>query len=477
MRLSLLIFCLSLTAYASAQESGPWTLERAVTYALENNLQVRRLNYNQAAAEIQLKQAKNGRLPTISAGSNLSYQLGRTVDPTSNSFAQQNIISQNINIQGNYLLYGGGQIKNTILQREVDARAAGLDSRVTANNTGLQVANSYLTVVLVREQLVNARRQLVLTTEQLDNTDKLIRAGSIPAADRYDILATQAANQRTVVELENQVAQALLQLQLLLELDPSNDFDVVAPNLEPTDEDLFAGYQLNSVLEAARTTQPTIQAAELRQQSALIGEDIARAGFRPTVSLFANLSTNYANLAKSFNDETVETIFVPTTVLFMGEETQIGLPRQVGGIFEDVSYLDQLDQNFGQLVGVSLSIPVFSQGRNKTNVALAEIQSQTAALDREQAVNQLRSDVETALTDLRASQEAYRASRVSQEAAQISYDNAQRRYSAGAGNSLDLITATNRLEQAQTDFTRTKYQLIFNREVIQFYLGEGLSLD
>ena len=477
MRLSLLYFCLLSATLLSAQDPGPWTLERAVAYALENNLQVRQLDYSQQTAELQLRQARNNRLPTISAGSNLSYQLGRTVDPTSNSFAQQNIFSQNINVQASVQLYGGGQIRNTILQREVDARAAALDRRVTANNTGLQVANAYLTVVLTREQLANARRQLDLTTENLSNTDKLIRAGSVPAGQRYDILATQAGNQQTVVELENAVAQNLLQLQLLLELDPSADFDVVAPDLEPTDADLFAGFEPEAVLEAARTTQPTIQAAELRQQSARLGEDVARAGFRPTVGLFANLSTNYSNLAKTFSDEGSEIIFIPTQVEFQGQLVDLGLPQRVGGSIEDISYPDQLNQNFGQLAGISLQVPIFSRGQNKTNLALARLQSERAALDREQAVNQLRSDVETALTDLRAAQEAYRAARVSQEAAQFAYDNAERRYSAGAGNSLDLVTATNRLQQAETNLTRTKYQLIFNREVIEFYLGQGLSLD
>ena len=100
-----------------------------------------------------------------------------------------------------------------------------------------------------------------------------------------------------------------------------------------------------------------------------------------------------------------------------------------------------------------------------------------AEIEMEQAENQLRSDVERALGDLRAARETYRAAQISQEAAQNAYDIAQRRYSAGAANSLDLTTAANRLEQARVEFTRTKYQLIFNREVIQFYLGQGLSLN
>ena len=136
-----------------------------------------------------------------------------------------------------------------------------------------------------------------------------------------------------------------------------------------------------------------------------------------------------------------------------------------------------MDQNFGQSIGLNVSIPIYSQNRNRLDVERAEVQRLGAEIEMEQAENQLRSDVERALGDLRAARETYRAARVSVEAAENAYKITQRSYSAGAANSLDLVTASNQLEQARVEFTRTKYQLIFNREVIQFYLGEGLRLD
>ena len=126
---------------------------------------------------------------------------------------------------------------------------------------------------------------------------------------------------------------------------------------------------------------------------------------------------------------------------------------------------------------MALNVPVYSQGRNKLNVQRAKVQQLNAVRDIEQADNQLRNDVELALNNLRGARQSYRAAEASEEAAQAAYDNAQRRFRAGAANSLDLVTATNRLEQAQTEFTRSKYQLIFNRQVIKFYLGQGFSLN
>ena len=475
-----LIFLL-LPCLLGAQSGNEWTLSRAVSYAWENNLQVRRLDNSTELARIAVQQGRNNRLPTLSGGTGFNLQLGRTIDPTTNTFEAQNILSQGYQLQGAVTLYNGGLIRNSLRQAEIDLQAAETEARVTANNIGLQVANSYLTILLTREQLANARTQLALTSRQLQNTETLIEAGSVPAGQRYDLIAEQAANQRTVVELENQVRLALLNLQLLLELDPVDDFDIATPERDLDEEAFFTDYDLQEVLSAAQQTQPTIRAAELRRTAAALETEVAKAGSRPSVQLYANVNTNYSNIARDFNNPDASGVELvqgpPVPVLINGEEVSLTTFNQTGLVFPRLSYFDQLNQNFGQSIGVSLSVPIYSQGRNRLNVQRAEVSRLNADLDVAQAENQLRSDVEQALGDLRAARETYRAAQVSLEAAQNAYDVAQRRFTAGAANSLDLVTATNRLDQARTEFTRTKYQLIFNREVIQFYLGEGLSLQ
>lgn len=477
-----LILTLLLPLLLTAQsDRNNWTLAEAVAYARENNLQVRRLDNSTEIARLDLQQSRNNRLPTLNGGTSVNLQFGRTIDPTTNTFEAQSILSQGYQLQGSLTIYNGGLIRNSLRQAELDLQAAETDAQVTGNDIGLQVANSYLTILLTREQLANAEAQLALTNEQLANTEAQIRAGSIPAAERYNIIAQQAADQRAVVELENQVRLAKLDLQLLLELDPSEDFDVTTPVQDLAEEELFGDYDLQEVLNAARQTQPTIRAAELRRSSAEVAKDIARAGLRPSVQLFANLNTNYSNLGRDFENPDVSQVELvqgpPVPVVIDGQDATLSTFSQTGLVFPNLGYVDQLDQNFGQSVGLTVSVPIYNQNRNRLNVERAEVQRLGAEIEMDQAENQLRSDVERALGDLRAARETYRAAQISQEAAQNAYDVTQRRYGAGAANSLDLITATNQLEQAQVEFTRTKYQLIFNREVIQFYLGQGLNLN
>ena len=479
-----LLLLFSTTGSLFAQSGDAWTLERAVEHALTNNIQVKQLNNIAEIARINREQAKNGRLPTASGSTNIGAQLGRTIDPTTNTFDQRTIGFQGYQLQAGVTLYNGGLIKNNLRQAELSLAAAELDRKVTGNNIGLQVANSYLTIVLLKEQITNTQAQLALTTDQLSNTDALIKAGALPAAQRFDLVAQQAANQRALVDLENQINLAELGLKILLELDLDADFQVITPELNPSETELFATYDADEVYTSARGIQPVVAAAEVRRDAAEMGIEIAKAGMRPTVSLFGSLSTNFSTAAKDFaNPDIIEEPTVgfgaPSIVQVNGVEVTIAQQELTGGVidFPTLGYFNQLNRNFGQSVGMSLNVPIYSQGRNKLNVQRAKVQRANAVLDIEQADNQLRNDIQLALANLRGAQETYRAAQASEEASKMAYDNAQRSFKAGAANSLELVTATNRFEQAQTELTRSKYQLIFNRQVIRFYLGQGFSLN
>ncbi|MEO0731515.1 MAG: TolC family protein [Bacteroidota bacterium] len=479
---TLLTFSLLFSGGLFAQANQPWTLERAVQYALDNNLQIQQSQLFEEQARLQLAQAKNNKLPTVSGSSNVGLQFGRTIDPTTNSFDQQTIGFQGYQVQAGVTLYNGGLIKNRERRAEIAYAQAKTNTKVSNNDNALLVANSYLNIVLLREQLANARAQLALTEGQLDNTNRLIDAGALPPAQRFDLQAQAAANQRSIVELENQADMAVLGLKLLLQLDYTDEFSVATPEIELTEAQLLQEYNLEEVFLSARGIQPTILAAELQREAAEMDIEIAKAGLRPTVTVFGSVSTNFSTAAKDFSQvEPGEPVLGPAIPVEINGETatlaEFRFPSANTGDLPTIGYVDQLDRNFGQSVGMTINVPIYSQGRNKNNIQQAKVTRELQAVNIELAENNLRNDVELALTNLRAAQQTYRAAAVSLDASQTAYDNAQRSFRAGAANSLDLVQATNRLDQARTELTRSKYQLIFNRQVIRFYLGQGLTFE
>ncbi|NJO87416.1 MAG: TolC family protein [Lewinella sp.] len=247
-----------------------------------------------------LQQSKLARMPNINGSSNLGLQLGRTIDPTTNTFQQQSITFNSLQLQANMTLFNGNQLTNSIRQAELDYQASALETETTANNVALNVANGYLTILLAREQLANARTQLQLTEDQLRQTEAAIRAGSLPESQRYDLVAQRAANQRSIVDFENQVQLALLSLQILLQLDPSQPFDILTPQIELSPSYLTEINTFEEVYQAAAISQPVLRAAEARNGSAALGLKIAASQALPSLSLFGGLSSNYSSLGQSF---------------------------------------------------------------------------------------------------------------------------------------------------------------------------------
>ncbi|MCB9264574.1 MAG: TolC family protein [Lewinellaceae bacterium] len=474
-RITLLLTGLLLMAAQAVFAQNTWPLEKCIQYAQQNNLSTKQAQYNIQDAQLMEKLNQFSRLPNLSARTSAGYQFGRTIDPTTNSFNNQRIGFNSFSIDAGMTAFGGGQINNSIKQSKKDLEAARLEAQATSNDISLNIASAYLSILLAEEQLQNARKRLELSQEQLGQTDKLIQAGSLPPNDRLDFLAQIALDEQSIVDAQNQVAIGYLNLKQLMEIDPNEDIRIVRPeSIEvPSDADPRL-YRLEEVYTTALKTQPQIRAADLRLESAQLGEDIARAGMLPTLNLFASLNTNYSSAAQTpiigptSNMETVYINDMPVDIEFRGE----------GPVdYEQVSYSDQINENFGQTVGASLSIPIYSNHRNRIQMERARLNALNTEVINRQQRQQLKSDVQRAIADARAARESYAAAGKSVDAAQAAFDNAEKRFQLGAINTLEYTTARNNLDRAQVDLIQAKYQYIFNLKTVDFYLGRPINLD
>ena len=474
-RITLLLTGLMMIATQAAFAQNAWPLEKCIQYAQQNNLSTKQAQYSIQDAQLLNKLNQFSRLPNLSAQTSAGYQFGRTIDPTTNTFNNEAIGFNRISLDANMTVYDGNRITNSVKQSKIDLEAARLEAQATSNDISLNIAAAYLSILLAEEQLGNARKRLELSQGQLEQTDKLIRAGSLPPNDRLDFLAQIALEEQAIVESQNQVAIGYLNLKQLMEIDPNEEISIVRPEaIEiPGDADPSA-YRVNEVYTAALQTQPQIRAADLRLESAQLDEDIARAGMLPTLVLFANLNTNYSSIAQ----KPVFGLVRSTETVFINDmPVDIEFENEVPVKYENVSYSDQINENFGQAVGASLSIPIYSNHRNRIQMERARLNALNTEVANRQQRNQLKTDVQRAIADARAARETYAATQRSVEAAQGAFDNAEKRFQLGAINTLEYTTARNNLDRAEVDLIRAKYQYIFNLKTVDFYLGRPITLD
>lgn len=463
---------LFLLSFSHAQET--WSLQKCIEYAGQNNLSMKQAEYSVKNAELLEKQARLSRMPGLAASIGAGMQFGRTIDPTTNDFDNQTISYNNYGINASLLLFDGGRINNTIKQNQILTEASKLDAETIFNNQALFIANAYLNILMADEQLENAKKRLAISEKQLEQTDKLIEAGTLPRNDRLEVVAQMARDEQTIVQSQNLVENGYLNLRQLLELSPEEDLKIEKPNFViPTDvnpDDL--SYEI--IYSKALGTQPQVKADELRLKSADVGIDLAKSGFYPTVSIFGGISTNWSSLGKAidgFSESVVE-----QQVFINGDPIIVGFPTTSFN-FVDNPYMDQLDQNLGQNIGASINIPIYSRGVNKISVERAQLNALNSKVQSQQTLQQLKTDVQSAIANARASKRSMEASQKTQDAARAAFENADKRFELGAINTFQYTTAKNNLDMAEIDLVVAKYDYVFRLKILDFYSGKEIKMN
>ncbi len=457
----------------TSQAQEEWSLQRCIEHAIENNLTIQQSELNVDFAKIDERQAKHNRYPNLNFSTNLNSNFGRSTDPITNTNVTQNFISNNMSLSSGVTIFNGFRISNAIKRSALDKTASEYDLEQSKRDISLSVANSYLNVLFADENLAIAKSQLSTSQEQLTQTQRLIDAGVRPANESLDILAQIANNEQVVIGAENSKVIALLNLKQLLRLDPDVSMILTAPsNVDvESDPDLLT---FSEVYNLAMNAQYNIKAADMRVESAHLGEKISKAGLLPTLSFGASIGSNYSN--KGFRSTEDTTFFIRESNVFFNDVPGVlGTNAFQVGI-EDNPYLSQLDDNLSYGFGISLSYPIYNNLSNRLGVERAKLNILNAKNLSEQARDALKITVQQALADAKASKRKLNASEKSVDAQRASFDNAKKRSDAGTINSFEFVTIQNGLQEAEYNAVLSKYEYLFAMKVLDFYMGKPINI-
>lgn len=451
-----------------------WDLQRCISHAQNSSLTIQQANIAVDQAEINKKMAQHRKYPSLNGSSNLSWNFGRTIDPTSNQFNTETFFSNTISLNTGVVLYNGGRIKNLVKQSEIDQKAAVEDANTSKRNIAINVASLYLNVLFAKDNMRIAATQYDLAVEQLSQINKFIAAGSRPANDRLDIEAQITEAEQTKVQSENIYEINVLNLKQQLRLAPDAPFDIVTPPSSinvSTDPDLLT---FDEVFSQGLNNQPNIKASEYRQESALLDEKIAKSAFLPTLTLIGNLGTNYSNKGISIDGFYVErvnsNVFLNNIPTILGEDNIVPITSKA-------KYFSQLESNVSYGVGFGLSVPIYNNYTNKGNVEIAKLGIENAKINNEQLKENFKIEVQQAIADARAAKRAYQVAEKNTAAQAAAFDNAQKRFDLGAISTYDYNNVLRAKENADINLLIAKYDYIFKTKIIDFYLGRPLNIN
>ncbi len=468
---AVLLACVVLgPAWSQTSGSNVWTLQRCLEHALEHNLQLKQAELGIVRGELGELSAKGAFLPNLNASSSYGVNIGQRIDPFTNTFATDAVQSSNYGMSSGVTLFNGFQNHLNLRRARLGLELAQTNVEIAQNNVALSLASGYLNVLFQKEFLTIAQLNAEATGRQVDRVQKLVNAGAAAESDLYDVLAQQASDASSVVAAENGVTLAKLALAQLLQLS-GDDADVL--DVAPPSDDLLETTQLplsaDAAVAFAKSSFPDMKAAELQVTDAYLGLDLAKAARLPRINGSYSVGSGYSQ-----NRQTA--VVEPVTT---SEWEGIPLPFDVviePGVYETMSFQDQLSNNLNQSIFFSLSVPIFNNFGIHTNVERAEVDVLSAKLAKDQTEQALTQTVEQAYADARAAQRTFEANDRALEAAQLAMTNAEARFEAGAISALEYADARTRLDNARINALRTQYDFVFKTRILDFYLGRPLGL-
>lgn len=475
----LLIFCYTL----EAQEK--WSLLKCVEYAMENNISVRQNEVQEKLAAINYKQSKLSKYPSANFSNNDGYRFGRSQNPSTGILESQNFFTIGLNLQTSLDIFNWYSKRNTVLANQWEASAAKASTEKLKNDIALTVANSYLQVLLAREQEEIASVQVQQSKSQFDIVTKQVKAGALPELNALELESQLATDSANLISATGNVQQAKLVLKAYMNIDAAQPFEIEEPSADQIPVENIADLQPENVYALAIKNLPQQRVNDFKIKAAEKNILAAKGALYPTISLFGSLGSNYGYLLNPiaiyepvFTGNYENTGFVIRDA--GGNVTNVLQPVTTNGaktgFFKSDKLSKQLGNNFGQSIGVGLSVPMFNGWTARANYERSKANIITLQLQKDLDDKTIKQDIYQAYNAAIVAIEKFNSSKKSVETAQKSFDFATKRFNIGMLTTLELITDQNNLLRAKLEYVLNQFDYVFKMKVLEFYKGEGLKL-
>lgn len=413
-----------------AQESAAYqfTFEDCIRFAFANSYERKSMQLTGKSLEATYEQSKLQRLP------NLSASFGQNISNNENGWSS----SGNVGVGTSVTIYQGGQINNTIEQNRLNLERNEVQMERYDNQTIAQILQSFLTILGNQERLKYLLDVLKTSGEQLRQGQSKYQVGLILESDYLLLEAQYYSDSNNVVDTRINIENNLLDLKVLLSMDPTDQLEIISPDTDNLDELKASLPSEEEALSLAMAYMPDIRMGDYDIKIAEKSVTMAKGNYLPSISANAN----------------------------------IGM-----GVFSfDGTGMKQWCSKPTESAGISVNIPIFNRGATKANVKKSQIALEQSRLDYEQTQLAVRQTVVQAYRDVISAYNAFKVSEVKENAYNKSFDAYNIQYRYGKITTVELLQQQNNYLNALNTYLQNKYSLLMKRKILDIYMGKSISL-
>ena len=442
MRKSITICLVLLCTATGFAQNKKWTLQECVQYAIDNNITIKQTELDKESAAIERKGAIGGLLPSLNGSASNNFISGLSQNVTTGILENQTTRNSSYNLNIGYTIFDGFRNYKRLDRAKLSDIAADYRIAQFKDDISLNVAVSFLQVLLNKEQVEVVKAQNAVTKDQITRTQELVDAGVLPRGDLLEIQANDASEEQRIVAAENAVTISLINLAQLLSFDDYQNFDIVDEQYDIVGEEMV-DISADVILAKAKESRFDIKVAEQNAAIAQKDLEISKGAYLPTLTFGVNYNTRESGF------EPVVPVIDSDNPLIVGDvpigqtasgESIFGFQQNIIG-FQELNpdpFFTQLYTNDGLGYGFSLNVPIFNGFSTRNNVARSKVALKQAQFQTQQTELNLETAVYQAYTDAKAAKENYRAAQKAVASQELAYAYAKDRYDVGLTNAVDF---------------------------------------
>ena len=433
MKKSFLIVLVFAASLASAQPE--WTVQQCMQYAVAHNTQVRQ-------AELKLDNYRANRLgaignmlPSVEAGVGVQYNFGRAIDPETNIYTDVSTFYNGYSVQASLPVFDGFNRVHALRAAQASVLMGKNALHQQQDQTALKVLQAFTNVAYYDELVRMAEEKRRETALLLRQTQVMEEVGRKSPADVALVESQQAEADYELTRQQNLKASALLELKKEMNYPLADSLRLTANEITARARRDYGSSMVS------RNLIPELQQA---YQSVLVSRHEwlqARAGFYPTLSLSAGLSTSFHKTLHS--DETVP-------------------------------FREQFKNNLGEYVSATLRIPIFNRLQTLTGIRRARNNYRIAQEQFKQKQLELEKLSREAWQDMQAYQLQTQQMERKVKADSLAYLLTRRQYEEGLSTAIDLHTTSTQLLKSRATLLQCRLMAVVKEQLVRYYQGETI---
>lgn len=423
-----------------AQDTTTLTLKECMRYAVEHSTKMRIAHADNRDAQIDRRDAILAAFTPTVDGSTYAYSnFGRSIDPETNTYIRTTSFHNGYSLSAGINLFNGFQAVNNLKITKTAQQMGLTKEQQTQDQICLAVMEAYCNVLYYTELEKALQGQVATAEKSVQLAMRQEQLGQKSHADVVQVQSDLADRQYLLTTCRNNLNNAMITLKdvMFWPIEEPLKIDGLSVGLSHrgsrTDE-------ITQMVEFAKTKMPAVVLAEGTMKNARLALNTARWQLLPRLSLYGGWSSSFFT--------------------YPGMEGYVPTP-----------YFEQLKNNGGEYVQLSLSIPIFDRLSKHSNIARKKNAYDRAQADYEQALQTVEAEVRRAIADRDGSADALRQAAVRAELQEEAYTLNGKRFEQGLISSIEYQTASGNYLNALAEHLNARLQYFIKCSVVTYYGG------